>query len=149
MFFFFPFSSCIPLEFYTLFDRVCTVEVMKTYLQHSASSPLLSASPKFPLKSLHPPPPLPPALYVPSLPQLPTSLLHPFSRLPSLPNSSSPPLFSLRCAFIMSCRLSSSAPSQFHLCLLSSCSSCVCSHFLTLPRTRHFPPVDDPQTDPR
>uniref|UniRef100_A0A671VT30 Regulating synaptic membrane exocytosis 2 n=1 Tax=Sparus aurata TaxID=8175 RepID=A0A671VT30_SPAAU len=26
---------------------------------------------------------------------------------------------------------------------------CVCSHFLTLPRTRHTQPIDDPQRDPR
>lgn len=127
---------------FTLFDRVCDAKMRKTSLHHPASSPLLSASPDF----------FPPSnrrillhLSLSFLPRCsvraPALLLCP--ALPVLLSSlSAAPLIPSR-------RPSSSAPSQFHVCLLSSCPSCVCSHFLTIPRTRHFPPVDDPQRDPR
>lgn len=73
----------------------------------------------------------------------------------NLPSVSSP--FRLSACMIFVSDLLSFSPFLLLFCLFNisdpSLSSlllpCGCSHFLTLPRTRHTQPIDDPQKDPR
>ena len=130
---------CVPLS------SVCVVKLRKTSPHHSISQPILSSMPVSPLcncyinlsyehsHSMYEKP------LILSLSFL-TLHLSAYDSVYLQCSFSLSPLLLLLCFFLGAI----SDPS-----LSSLLPPCGCSHFLTLPRTRHTQPIDDPQRDPR
>lgn len=136
---------------------LCLEKLRKTSPHHMMSQPLLSSSRDFPLWDCH----------INLFCELSSVSLHPVSLRNLLFSLSlSPPGFLNSpsvCLWLYLQTFLSIYLSPFLLLLLlcfflgaisdpflsSLLPPCDCSHFLTLPRTRHTQPVDDPQKDPR